>query len=57
METNKDEKSVERLGKYPELRARMAQILTIVENSQGDANTADEAELRAVFLPLEFLFL
>jgi hypothetical protein len=57
METNKDEKSVERLAKHPELRARMAQILTIVENSQGDANTADEAELRAVFLPLEFLFL
>jgi hypothetical protein len=30
------------------LRAKIAQILTIVENSQGDANTADEAEQRAV---------
>jgi hypothetical protein len=45
---NKNEKLVERLAKHPELRARIAQILTLVENSQGDANTADEAEQRAV---------
>jgi hypothetical protein len=48
MEKTKDEILVERLAKHPELRARMEQILTIVENSQGDANTADEAEERAV---------
>lgn len=48
MGTNKEDLLVERLGKYPELRERMEQILTIVENSQGDANTADEAEERAV---------
>jgi hypothetical protein len=48
MEKKKDELLVERLAKYPELREPMEQILTIVENSQGDANTADEAEERAV---------
>lgn len=48
METKKDNLLVERLAKYPELRERMEQILEIVENSQGDANTADEAEERAV---------
>jgi hypothetical protein len=48
MEKTKADLLVERLGKYPELRERMEQILSIVENSAGEANTADEAEERAV---------
>ena len=38
----------ERLVKYPEIRGRMEEILGIIENTKGDANTADEAEERAV---------
>lgn len=38
----------ERLAQYPELQARLEEILALVENSQGDANTADEAEERAI---------
>ena len=37
-----------RLAQYPELRARFEEILAVAENERGDANTADEAEERAV---------
>ncbi len=33
-----------RLTQYPELRARIEEILAVAENQRGDANTADEAE-------------
>jgi hypothetical protein len=38
----------ERLAQYPELQDRFEEILALVENERGDANTADEAEERAV---------
>jgi hypothetical protein len=34
----------ERLGEYPELRARFEAMLAIVENADGDIVKADEAE-------------
>ena len=34
----------ERLRNYPQLQQRIEALLDIVENSQGDANKADEAE-------------
>ncbi len=37
-----------RLAQYPELRARFEEILALAENERGEANTADEAEERAV---------
>jgi vacuolar-type H+-ATPase subunit E/Vma4 len=37
-----------RLAEFPELRARFEEILSVAENARGDANTADEAEERAV---------
>jgi len=37
-----------RLAQYAELRARFEEILAVAENERGDANTADEAEERAV---------
>jgi len=33
-----------RLTQYPELLARFEEILSVAENEQGTANTADEAE-------------
>lgn len=36
-----------RLAQYPELRARFEEILSVIENEQGDTFTADEAEERA----------
>ena len=36
-----------RLAQYPELRARVEEILAVVENEQGDTFTADEAEEHA----------
>ena len=33
-----------RLAQYPELRARIEEILAVAENERGAANTADEAE-------------
>lgn len=36
-----------RLAQYPELRARFAEILSVIENEQGKTFTADEAEERA----------
>lgn len=38
----------ERLAQYPELQAGVEEMLALVENERGDANTADEAEERAV---------
>ncbi|MGH9941067.1 MAG: hypothetical protein ACRD9R_01765 [Pyrinomonadaceae bacterium] len=37
-----------RLVQHPELRARFEEILAVAEKERGDANTADEAEERAV---------
>ncbi len=37
-----------RLAQYPKLRARVEEILALVENQHGAANTADEAEELAV---------
>jgi hypothetical protein len=37
-----------RLAEFPELRARFEEILAVAENARGDAQTADEAEERAV---------
>src|SRR5215210_6390900 len=39
---------VARLAQHPELRARFEEILAVAENERGDANTADEAEERAI---------
>jgi hypothetical protein len=39
---------VERLKQYPELRERFEKILSLAENEDGSANTADEAEERAM---------
>ena len=36
-----------RLAQYPELRARVEEILSVIENEQGTTFTADEAEERA----------
>lgn len=33
-----------RLAKNPELLTRVEEILSVIENEQGQANTADEAE-------------
>ena len=38
----------ERLGAYPELRARFEEMLAIVENADGDIVKADEAEERVI---------
>lgn len=38
----------QRLTLYPELQTRFEEILALVENEQGDATTADEAEERAI---------
>jgi hypothetical protein len=38
----------QRLAQYPELQDRFEQILSLIENEQGDANTADQAEERAI---------
>jgi len=37
----------ERLAQYPELQARVAEMLALVENERGNVNTADEAEEHA----------
>jgi hypothetical protein len=39
---------VEKLKEYPELQARFEKILALAENKDGSANTADEAEERAM---------
>lgn len=39
---------VEKLKEYPELRERFERVLALAENEDGRANTADEAEERAM---------
>ena len=39
---------VERLQRYPVLRARMEVLLEVVENASGDVVKADEAEERVI---------
>lgn len=39
---------VERLQRHPELCERVKELLTIVENAEGDSLTADAAEERVV---------
>lgn len=39
---------VEKLKEYPELQERFEKILAVAENEDGSANTADEAEERAM---------
>lgn len=34
----------ERMNRYPEFRAKVEELLDIVENRSGDANKADDAE-------------
>ncbi|MDQ3685453.1 MAG: hypothetical protein M3430_07595 [Acidobacteriota bacterium] len=38
----------QQLALYPELQTRFEAILALVENERGEANTADEAEERAI---------
>lgn len=39
---------LEKLRAYPELKARFEQLVTIIENSNGDTTLADEAERRVI---------
>ena len=48
MDRNKSQKLAERLAKHPEIWGRIEEVLGIIENTKGDANTADQAEERAV---------
>jgi hypothetical protein len=44
-----DSKSIEaRLNDYPELRAKIERLLSVVENAEGDLIKADEAEQKVV---------
>lgn len=45
---NQDEEFLNKLSEYPELRGRFEEILALMRNERGDANTADEAEERAI---------
>jgi hypothetical protein len=45
---NQDEEFLNKLSEYPELRGRFEEILALMGNERGDANTADEAEERAI---------
>lgn len=45
---NQDEEFLNKLSEYPELRGRFEEILILMGNERGDANTADEAEERAM---------
>ena len=47
MSVSSEEMSV-RLERHPVLRARMARLLDLVENTGGDVKRADEAERRAI---------
>jgi hypothetical protein len=48
MADNQDQEFLTKLSEYPELRGRFEEILALMGNERGDANTADEAEERAV---------
>jgi hypothetical protein len=39
---------VERLAKYPHLRDRFEAILNVVENTTGELERADDAEMKAI---------
>jgi hypothetical protein len=39
---------LEKLRTYPELKVRVEQLITIVENSDGKTTLADEAERRVI---------
>jgi len=43
-EKQQAEELVERLSRHPEFRAKVGELLDIVDNKSGDANTADDAE-------------
>jgi hypothetical protein len=45
---NQDEEFLNKLSEYPGLRRRFEEILGLIGNEGGDANTADEAEERAM---------
>lgn len=46
--TYQDQAFLDKLLEFPELRGRFEEILALMGNEKGDANTADEAEQRAV---------
>ena len=46
--THQDQNFLDKLAEFPELRGRIEEILALMGNEKGDANTADEAEERAV---------
>jgi len=39
---------VEKLRDYPELKERFVQLVSIIENANGDTTLADEAEYRVI---------
>jgi len=39
---------IERLSRHSELKARVEQLLNVVENTEGDVELADDAEQRVV---------
>lgn len=43
-----DNELLEKLRSYPELKVRFEQLVTIIENSNGDTTLADEAERRLI---------
>lgn len=43
-----DEEIVRRLGRHPQIRSRVAELLAVVEDSNGDLRRADDAEVRLI---------
>lgn len=43
-----NEALVQRLGRHPEMKARIERVLDVLENTSGDLIRADEAERRAI---------
>ena len=48
MSSDEGQEFMERLARHPQLYERVKDLLEIVENADGDALTADEAEERVV---------
>lgn len=48
MPNHQDAEFLNKLSEYPQLRGRFEEILALVGNERGEANTADEAEERAM---------
>ena len=50
MESTKvsDEEIVRRLSRHPQIRSRVAELLAVVEDSNGDLRLADDAEDRLI---------